>query len=95
MAARTVYQFRIFDLVRCADFESTVRQHIGESDDRVQGRAEFVTYGGDEVASGGTRPLGFGSGRFERFFLGLSLTDIAEDRNDILVCFLTSGWRVF
>ena len=35
------------------------------------------------------------SGRFERLFLGLSLTDIAEDCHDILVCFFTSGRRAF
>ena len=54
-----------------------------------------MTYGGDEAGSGCTRPLGFESGRFERLFLGLLLTDIAEDCYDILVCFFTSGRRAF
>ena len=54
-----------------------------------------MTYGGDEAASVRTRPLGFESGRLKRVFVGLSLTDIAEDRNDILVCFFMSGRYAF
>ena len=72
MAARTVDQFHILDLVRCADFERSVRQHLGEADDRVQGRAKLVTYGGREATSVRTRPLGFESSRPKRVFLALS-----------------------
>src|SRR6187551_3879671 len=95
MAARTVYQFCIFDLVRRADFDSAVCQHFGEADDRVQRRAKLVTYGGDEAASVRTRPLEFKPGRFKHVFVRLSLTDIAEDRNDILVCLFMSGRYAF
>ena len=52
-----------------------------------------MTYGGDHAASGCARALGFKSGRLKRVLLRLSLTDIAEDRNDILICFVMSGER--
>ena len=54
-----------------------------------------MTYGSDEAASAHTRPFGFESGRLKRVFVGHSLTDIAEDRNDILVCFFMSDGYAF
>src|SRR5262245_55790886 len=88
MAARIVDQFRIFNLIRCADLENGLRQHFGESDDRVQGRAELVTYDGHEAAPVRIRPLSFESGRLKRVVLSFSLTNITEDGDNILACFL-------
>ena len=54
-----------------------------------------MTYGSDKAASVRTRPLGFESGRLNCVFVGLSLTDIAKDRNDILACFFMFGRYAF
>jgi hypothetical protein len=54
-----------------------------------------VTHDGHEVASAGLHPLGFELDYRKRVFLGFSLTDIAENHNDILVSFGTSGWYAF
>src|SRR4029079_2360533 len=95
MADRTIDQFCIFELVRCADLESAVRQHIGEPDNRVERRAELVTYGADEATPGRAPPLGFEAGRLQGLFLGLSRTNIAEDRDDISLNFFTPGRYAF
>src|SRR4029078_11480307 len=54
-----------------------------------------MTYGSDKAASVRTRPLVFESDRLTCVFVRLSLTDIAKDRNDILVCFFMFGRRAF
>src|SRR5262245_1378323 len=92
MAARIVDQFRIFNLIRCADLDNALRQHFGEADDRIQGRAELVTYRGDNAASVRICPLGFEPNHLKRIVLSLSLTDIAENGNNLLACsFMSTG----
>src|SRR5689334_7280522 len=95
MAARAVDQFCIFSLIRCADFENVLRQHFGEADDRIQGRAELVTYGGDEADSVRIRPLRFEPSHLKCVFLSLSLTDVTEDGNNIFAASFASSQLAF
>ena len=60
VAAPDIEQQRVFLL-----------QHVGEADDGVERRAQFVAHGGEEAALGGVCALGLGAGVFERLLLAL------------------------
>ena len=60
-----------------------MHDHLGEADDGVQRRAQFVAHGGQESGLGGIRLLGGGARQFEGLLLDLAVGDIAHHRDDI------------
>jgi len=56
-------------------------QHLGEADDGVERRAQFVAHGGEEAAFRGIGALGLGAGIFERLLLLLAPGDVAQHRD--------------
>ncbi len=57
-------------------------QHVGEADDGVERRTQFMAHGGEEAALGGVCPLGLGAGVFERQLLAFALGYVAEHCHD-------------
>ena len=55
-----------------------LHDHLGETDDGVQRRAQFVAHGGEEAGLGGIRLFGGGARQFERLLLHLALGDVAH-----------------
>src|SRR5689334_18986318 len=61
-----IYQPRIFQSPRRAEFRRTVHQHFGEADDGIERRAQLVTHGGNKAALRGAGTLRFRMCGFER-----------------------------
>ena len=83
MMAGVVDQLRVLKLAPGIELERPVRQHVGETDDRIQRRAQFMTHGGDEpdlcrIGAFGFRPRGL-----DRAVLRFPFADIAEDGNHL------------
>ena len=61
-----------------------LHQHLGEADDGVERRAQFVAHGGEEAALGGVGAFGLGMrASIERLLLRFALGDIAQDGDDL------------
>ena len=56
-------------------------QHLGEADDGIERRAQFVAHGGEEAAFRRIGALGLGAGVFERLLLLLAPGDVAQHRD--------------
>ena len=86
MLAGIVDQLRIFLAPRGIDHQHVfLRDHLGEADDGVERRAQFVAHGGKEAALGGVGLFGGGARQIERLFLDLSIGDVAHHGDDFAV----------
>ena len=84
MLAGIVDQLRIFLAARGVDHHRLfVHDHLGETDDGVQRRAQLVAHGGQESGLGGIRLLGGGARQFERLLLDLAVGDVAHHGDDL------------
>ena len=59
-----------------------LHDHLGETDDGVERRAQFVAHGGEEAGLGRIRLLGGGARQFERLLLHLAVGDVAHHGDD-------------
>ena len=59
-----------------------LHQHLGEADDGVERRAQFVAHSGQEPAFGGVGALRLGVRVQKRLLVAFALGDIAQHRND-------------
>ena len=57
-------------------------QHVRETDDGVERRAQFVAHGGEKTALGGIGALGLGARVLERLLLKLTLGHVAQNGDD-------------
>src|SRR5258708_27671977 len=85
---------QIFAVAIVADRPETLLAHdVGEADDGVQGRADFVAYLGEKIGFGGARLLGLAL-RFEQFlFRALPLGNVAENRAKFLAVVADTAYR--
>ena len=65
-------------------------QHVGEADDGVERRAQFMAHGGEETALGGIGPFGLRARILDRLFLVLAFRYVAKHGND-LAAVVSSG----
>ena len=84
MLAGIVDQLRVFLAARGVEHHRLfMHDHLGEADDGVQRRAQFVAHGGQEPGLGGIRLLGGGARQFEGLLLDLAVGDVAHHGDDI------------
>ena len=84
MLAGIVDQLRIFLAARRIDHQHVfLNDHLRESDDGVQRRAQFMAHGGEEAGLGRIRLLGGGARQFERLLLDLPIGDVAHHGDDL------------
>ena len=76
-------QRRVFVPARLVELHHLfVGEHLGETDDGVERRAQLMTHGGEEAALGGIRALGFLARALDRLFLRLAFGHVADHRDD-------------
>src|SRR5690242_18196991 len=81
MLARRLDDVCIFtNLVRILRRELFVAEHLGEADDRVQGRAQLVTDIGEEAVLPYIGALGLGAGELEFLLVQLGARDVPYQR---------------
>ena len=84
MLAGIVDQLRVFLAARGIEHHHVfLHDHLGEADDGVQRRAQFVAHGGEEAGLGGIGLLGGGARQFERLLLHLAVGDVAHHGDDL------------
>ena len=84
MLAGIVDQLRVFLAARGIDHQHVfLHDHLGETDDGVERRAQFVAHGGEEAGLGRIRLLGGGARQFERLLLELAVGDVAHHGDDL------------
>ena len=84
MLAGIVDQLRVFLAARGIDHQHVfLHDHLGEADDGVERRAQFMAHGGEEAGLGRIRLLGGGARQFERLFLELAVGDVAHHGDDL------------
>ena len=84
MLAGIVDQLRVFLAARRIQHQHVLlHDHLGEADDGVERRAQFVAHGGEETRLGRIRLLGGGARQFERLLLQLAVGDVAHHGDDL------------
>ena len=84
MLAGIVDQLRIFLAARRVEHHRVfLHDHLGEADDGVQRRAQFVAHGGEEAGLGRVRLFGGGARQLERLLLDLAVGDVAHHGDDV------------
>ena len=79
MLAGIVDQLRVFLAFGGIDHQHVfLHDHLGEADDGVQRRAQFVAHGGEEAGLGRIRLFGGGVRQLERLLLHLAVGDVAH-----------------
>ena len=83
MLAGIVDQLRIFLAARRIQHQRVLlHDHLGEADDGVERRAQFVAHGGEETGLGRVGLLGGGARQIERLLLELAVGDVAHHGDD-------------
>ena len=83
MLAGTVDQRGIFVAALAVEQKLVfLHQHIGEADDGIERRAQFVAHGGEEAAFGVIGALRFGMRVELRLLQALAFGDVAQHRDD-------------